>query len=117
MLILRRRLGEAILVGGEVEIEVIEISRSRVKLGVRAPGHVAVTRKETLAVARENVLASDLIAERGADVVGELLGLLHADPHRSATPVGGIPVSAWSGDRGGGERSDTGQTKPKGDDM
>ena len=46
MLILRRRVGEAILVGSEVEIEVIEVSRSRVKLGVRAPTHITVTRKE-----------------------------------------------------------------------
>ena len=37
MLVLRRRVGEAIAIGGDIEIEVIEISRTRVKLGVRAP--------------------------------------------------------------------------------
>ena len=37
MLIVRRRAGEAIVVAGDVEIEVIEISRTRVKLGVTAP--------------------------------------------------------------------------------
>lgn len=75
MLVLRRRAGEAILVGNDVEIEVIEISRSRVKLGVRAPCHVSVVRKETLTVSRENRLASDLIANH--DGVGELLQLLN----------------------------------------
>jgi carbon storage regulator len=75
VLVLRRRAGEAILVGGEVEIEVIEISRSRVKLGVRAPCNVSVIRKEALAVARENRLASDLVA--GHEGVGELLRLLN----------------------------------------
>lgn len=74
---LRRRVGEIILVGGNVEIEVIEISRSRVKLGVRAPGHVSVIRNETLAVCRENQLASDLISSRGHEGVDALLQLLN----------------------------------------
>jgi carbon storage regulator len=77
MLVLRRRVGEAIVVGGEVEIEVIEISRSRVQLGVRAPFHVPVIRKETRDVARENRLASDLVASRGHKGVGELLQVLN----------------------------------------
>ena len=38
MLILRRRVGEAIAIAGDIEIEVIEISRTRVKLGVERPG-------------------------------------------------------------------------------
>ena len=76
MLVLRRRVGETILVGGEVEIEVIEISRSRVKLGVRAPLHVPVVRKETVPIIRENQLASDLMAVGGTDHIGELVKLL-----------------------------------------
>jgi carbon storage regulator len=77
MLVLRRRVGEAILVGGEVEIEVIEISRSRVKLGVRAPFHVPVIRKETQDVAGQNRLASDLVAGRADQGVVEILQLLN----------------------------------------
>ncbi len=80
MLVLRRRVGETILVGGEVEIEVIEISRTRVKLGVRAPHHVPVIRKETQAIVLENQLASDLMAVGGTDRVGELLKLLRLRP-------------------------------------
>jgi carbon storage regulator len=88
MLVLRRRVGEVILVGGEVEIEVIEISRTRVKLGVRAPLHVPVIRKETLPIVRENQLASDLMAVGGTDHVGELLKLLRpADPPPVAPDV------------------------------
>lgn len=90
MLVLRRRVGETILVGGEVEIEVIEISRTRVKLGVRAPHHVPVIRKETLPIVRENQLASDLMAVGGTDRVGELLKLLRpADPPTEA-PVADV---------------------------
>lgn len=88
MLVLRRRVGEAVLVGGEVEIEVIEISRSRVKLGVKAPFHVPVIRKETRDVAGENRLASDLVATRGHQGVGELLQALN----RPALPAVEEPV-------------------------
>lgn len=83
MLVLRRRAGETILVGDEVEIEVLEISRSRVKLGVRAPSHISVTRKEIVGVCRENQLASELIARPGHEGVGGILQLLNrpgADP-------------------------------------
>jgi carbon storage regulator len=54
MLVIRRRAGEAIVVGGDVEIEIIEISRTRVKLGVTAPRGISVLRREAAAVASEN---------------------------------------------------------------
>ena len=76
MLVLRRRAGEAIVLGGGIEIEVIEISRTRVKLGVRAPRDVSVSRREVLALAAENRKASDLILQRGPQGVGDLLRLL-----------------------------------------
>lgn len=54
MLVLRRRAGEAILLGDDIEIEVVEISRTRVKLGVKAPRNLPVLRREAAAVAGEN---------------------------------------------------------------
>jgi carbon storage regulator len=76
MLVLRRRTGEAIVVGGDIEIEVMEISRTRVKIGVRAPRNVSVVRRETVTLAAENRRASDLIANRGTNGVTDLLRLL-----------------------------------------
>ena len=78
MLVLRRRAGEAIVLGGGIEIEVIEISRTRVKLGVSAPRDVSVARREVVAVAAENRKASDLILQRGQQGVGDLLRLLRS---------------------------------------
>ena len=94
MLVLRRRAGETILVGDEVEIEVLEISRGRVKLGVRAPGHIAVTRKETLGVCQENQLASELIARPGNEGVG---GILHLLNRSGPAPVVSARASAPEG--------------------
>ena len=77
MLVLRRRVGESISIGDGIEIEVVEISRSRVKLGVVAPREVAVVRKETIAVAAENRRALELVAA-GPEGVRETLAMLRA---------------------------------------
>ena len=64
MLVLRRRVGEAIVIGG-VEVEVVEISRTRVKLGVRAPRTIPVTRREAIPVAAENRQAAAMLGSPG----------------------------------------------------
>ena len=46
MLILRRRPGEAILIGDDVEVEFLESGSWGVKIGIRAPKGVCVLRKE-----------------------------------------------------------------------
>jgi carbon storage regulator len=46
MLVLTRKLGEAVCIGKEVEVFVLGVSRGRVKLGFRAPRNVAVQRPE-----------------------------------------------------------------------
>src|SRR5436305_14701545 len=76
MLVIRRRAGEAIVLNGETEIEIIEISRTRVKLGVRAPLEVMVTRRESLAIAEENKKALDLLAAEGTIGVRGLVTLI-----------------------------------------
>jgi len=66
MLVLRRRAGEVILLGPDIEIEVVEISKSRVKLGVRAPRSISVTRREASVVASENKEATGLAVAGGS---------------------------------------------------
>jgi carbon storage regulator len=46
VLIIRRRRGESITIGDEVEIEILETSPTQVKLGIRAPKEVTVLRSE-----------------------------------------------------------------------
>lgn len=58
MLVIRRRAGETLLIGDEVEIEILETGSSHVKLGIRAPKHVIVLRKEIQITGQENVLAA-----------------------------------------------------------
>lgn len=66
MLILARREGEAIRIGSEIVVTVLEVDGERVKLGVTAPRHISVLRQELCeAIKQENRAAADLAeAER-----------------------------------------------------
>ncbi len=58
MLVLRRRAGEGFSVGDGIQVEVLEVSASRVKLGIVAPPEVPITRKEVLLTRSENLSAA-----------------------------------------------------------
>ena len=58
MLVLRRRAGESLLIGDDVEIEFLEVSSQAVKIGIKAPRHISVLRKELQLVERENQAAA-----------------------------------------------------------
>jgi len=76
MLVVRRRAGEGIVVAGEIAIEVIEISRTRVKLGISAPREVTVLRMETVTLREENRQAAALVSERGQAGIEQVLRAL-----------------------------------------
>ena len=65
MLVIRRRIGEVVVIGDEVEIEILEASGSHVKLGIRAPRSVSVLRKEIQLTLEQNRRAAGALA-RGA---------------------------------------------------
>lgn len=46
MLVLTRKLNEAIVVDGEVEITVLQVRGNRIRLGISAPDHVSIRRGE-----------------------------------------------------------------------
>jgi len=48
MLVLTRKQGESILIGEEIEIKIIEVSKNEVKIGIQAPKDVKVIRKELI---------------------------------------------------------------------
>jgi carbon storage regulator len=66
------------VVAGEIAIEVIEISRTRVKLGISAPREVPVLRREMVMLRDENLQAASLIGERGLAAVEEVVRALRA---------------------------------------
>ena len=46
MLVLTRKIGESICVGGDIEIVITEITKTAVRVGVKAPRETTVYRKE-----------------------------------------------------------------------
>ena len=46
MLVLSRQRDETIMIGDDIEITIVDIRGDRVRLGVNAPAHVPVHRKE-----------------------------------------------------------------------
>lgn len=46
MLILTRKAGESIFIGEDVEIVIKEVGKQQVRVGISAPKHVPIRRKE-----------------------------------------------------------------------
>jgi len=61
LLILTRKVGESIAIGDDIQIYVVDIKGSQVKLGIKAPYDVKVHREEIyLKIQEENRLASEV---------------------------------------------------------
>lgn len=61
MLVLSRQRDETIMIGDDIELTVVDIRGDKVRLGIKAPIHVAVHRKEVYdAIKRENEQAACL---------------------------------------------------------
>lgn len=55
MLVLRRKVGETLVIDENIEVVVLQVEGDRVKLGIQAPKDVEIVRKELLdAVEEEN---------------------------------------------------------------
>ena len=59
MLVMRRREGEAIVIGDEVEVRILSIDRTRVKIGIVAPRSIQVSAREMELVRQENRQAAE----------------------------------------------------------
>ena len=53
MLILTRRRGETIRIGNDIEVTVMEIKASQVRIGIKAPANISVDREE-IAIRKDN---------------------------------------------------------------
>ncbi len=58
MLVMSRRQGEAILIHGDIEIHILSVGRSKVRIGIKAPREVPVVAREIELVQKENAEAA-----------------------------------------------------------
>lgn len=84
MLVLTRKVGQALIVGESVEITVLEVRGESVRLGIAAPRSVSVLRKEV----RDQVRAENLQAAASAAQAEDLLSALEPglSPKRNDGP-------------------------------
>ena len=72
MLILQRKQNQALLIGDDIKILVLEASGGGVRLGIEAPAHVSIFREELVEQVRSENLRASL------SVKDEVLGPLGA---------------------------------------
>ncbi len=65
MLVIRRRAGEAVLIGDGIEVRVLESAGGRVTLGITAPKEVPILREEIRLAAEENAAAAQALTYTG----------------------------------------------------
>jgi carbon storage regulator len=58
MLVMRRRAGEGFQIGEEIEIEILDVSPTRVKIGIKAPPEFTIVRREVVLTREQNLTAS-----------------------------------------------------------
>jgi len=73
MLVLTRKMKEVIQIGDDIEIIVLSIQGDQVKLGINAPKHVEIHRKEVyLAIQAENNAAAESSEASLAELTAKL---------------------------------------------
>ncbi|MFN2744445.1 MULTISPECIES: carbon storage regulator CsrA [Bacillus] len=69
MLVLTRKLNEAIQIGADIEVKIVAVEGDQVKIGISAPKHIDIHRKEVyLSIQEEN--------SRAASISNDFLALL-----------------------------------------
>jgi len=79
MLVLSRQRDETIMIGDDIEITIVDIRGDKVRLGINAPTHIPVHRKEVYdAIQAENRAAAnvkpediDMLAKKDKDRPGQ----------------------------------------------
>jgi carbon storage regulator len=63
MLVLTRKIGEEIIIGGTIRVKVADIRGSRVRLAIEAPRELSVQRQEIANALKEEAEKFELVLE------------------------------------------------------
>jgi len=73
VLALTRKSGQSIIIGGQIEILIVEIKGDQVRLGIRAPKDISVFRKEIYETIQAENKAAANSAQLSVEDVNEIL--------------------------------------------
>jgi len=88
MLILSRKIGESIVIAGNIHVTVMRVEGETVKLGIAAPSEVPVHRKE---VYEEIQRSNEQALTKQKTPLPKLAGRLPLKPKTAGTPLGAQP--------------------------
>ncbi len=74
MLVVSRKQDESIIIGNEIEVVVVRIDRNTVRIGIKAPRHISVHRKEVFEEIRSENLAAAKTHQVDSAALQKLLG-------------------------------------------
>jgi carbon storage regulator len=86
MLVLGRKFGEKIIIGDDIEIQVIDIRGDRIRIGVTAPSGISVHREEIYKLVKERE-RSDGGTEEGQAEVCKQKGCCNSQVSTGHNPV------------------------------
>jgi carbon storage regulator len=73
MLVLTRKTNQSIMIGDDVEVSVLAVSRDKIRLGITAPREIPVFRKEVyLSIKEEQVSAEEGATKQVSRALDEL---------------------------------------------
>lgn len=73
MLILTRKVGEAVAIGDDIQVSIVEIKGTQVKLGIQAPKNIEVHREEIYQKIQEENRRAALVSKDALGVVEDLV--------------------------------------------
>jgi carbon storage regulator len=74
VLVFTRKFGESLVIGNEIEVSILSVGSGSVKVGITAPRHISVHRKEVYEAIRRENLAASKSQIPPLDVLKKLLG-------------------------------------------
>ena len=67
MLVLTRKTNQSIMIGDDIEVSVLAVSRDKIRLGITAPRSIPVFRKEVYLSIQDDQMATQRRAAAGVD--------------------------------------------------
>ena len=94
MLVLSRQRDETIMIGDDIELTIVDIRGDKVRVGIKAPSHIAVHRKEVYEAIR---LENEQAAQMSETEIGTLAPRERETPRTTTMPAAGrVNVNATS---------------------
>ncbi|MGA2435098.1 MAG: carbon storage regulator [Bryobacteraceae bacterium] len=103
MLVIRRKPGESIVIGDEIEVTVTEITSTRVKLCIAAPKEISVLRKEVQLTRDANRAAAGAIGYFPGSLLGNVSDRLLANARAPVSVTESVSALRNHGRKGVGE--------------